>query len=128
MKKSKIDLVIKVLLIIMVIVPLIMFSLFNIILKDYFDEYNSTNFILFSVIEIINLIMLTVFMNNKITTNKFLIIIICYLTISALIPVFNTERTYAPIGPGSELMGLAIEKNYRDIYGINITGLVDFVK
>ena len=49
MKNTDISRIVKVLLILMTIIPIILIINFNIILKNAYDVYNSTNFILFFI-------------------------------------------------------------------------------
>ena len=110
----------------LVIVPICMLLLFNVILKDSFDTYCSTNFILFSVIEILNIVFAIVIFKSKDNIRKpLLVLYIVYSFVTFPVPVFYIERTYAPTGPNSELMGIALDKEYRDIYGVDITGLAE---
>lgn len=55
----------------------------------------------------------------------FLVIIMCYLIISIFVPIYKKGSLVAPTGPGSELIGIGVEWSYRDIYGIDITSIVD---
>lgn len=126
MKNNKI---IKSISILFIIVPLCMFIIFNVIIKDSFDVYNSTNYIAFTIIELLNIFFSIIIFRSKEQINKLLIIIfIIYIIITFFIPVYHLGHTYAPTGPGSELMGLALKQNYRDIYGMDITELVQLFK
>ena len=110
--------------ILFVIAPICMLLLFNVILKDRFDSYNITNYIIFSVIEILNIVFVIIFFISKEKIRKLLIVLyIAYLIVSFLIPVFHLGYTYPPTGPNSELMGLCFEEEYRDVYGVDITEL-----
>lgn len=126
MKNNKI---IKSISILFIIVPLCMFIIFNVILKDSFDVYNSTNYIAFTIIELLNIVFSIIIFRSEEQINKLLIIIfIIYIIITFLIPVYHLGHTYAHTGSGSELMGLALKQNYRDIYGVDITELVQLFK
>ena len=125
MKKQKLYLVVKIILLIAIVFPIIICIMINTVLKDKLDVYNSTNFIIFLIIEFINIFILIKLINKKDVNNKVFILIICYLIISALIPVFHLVYTIIPEGQKSELMGLGLKESYRSIYGINITKLVD---
>ena len=125
MKKQKLYLVVKIILLIAIVFPIIICIMINTVLKDKFDVYNSTNFIIFIIIEFINIFILFKLINKKDVNKKVFILIICYLIISALIPVFHLGYTIIPEGQKSELMGLGLKESYRSIYGINITKLVD---
>ena len=125
MKNTNLLKVLKILLILMTVIPLTLIIIFNIILKNAFDVYNSTNFILFLIIELINIMLLIKFVVlKKDISKKTIILITIYLIITALIPIFHTGSTYAPEGPDAYLMGVALKENYRDIYGIDITYFV----
>ena len=126
MKNTNLLKVLKILLILMTVIPLTLIIIFNIILKNAFDVYNSTNFILFLIIELINIMLLIKFVVlKKDISKKTIILITIYLIITALIPIFHTGSTYAPEGPDAYLMGVALKENYRDIYGIDITYFVN---
>ena len=119
MKNTDISRIVKVLLILMTIIPIILIINFNIILKNAYDVYNSTNFILFFIIELINIIILIKFVVlKKDISKKTIILITIYLIITVLIPVFHTGSTYA------YLMGVGLREKYIDIYGIDITYFV----
>ena len=110
--------------ILFVIAPICMLLLFNVSLKDRFDSYNITNYIIFSVIEILNIVFVIIFFVSKEKIRKLLIVLyIAYLIVTFLIPVFHLGYTYPPTGPNSELMGLCFEEEYRDVYGVDITEL-----
>lgn len=125
MKNTDISRIVKVLLILMTIIPIILIINFNIILKNAYDVYNSTNFILFSIIELINIILLVkIIISKKELSKKIIIFITIYLIITALIPIFHTGETYSPEVPNSELVGVSLNEIYRNIYGIDITNIV----
>ena len=60
-------------------------------------------------------------------------IIVCgiYLIISALIPVYRIDETFAPTGMKSNplingsIMCLGLKRNYVNVYGVNITNIVN---
>ena len=110
----------------LVIVPIIMLLLFNVILTGSSDSFYSTNYIAFAVIEILNIVFAIVIFISKDNIRKpLLVLYIVYSFVTFPVPVFYIERTYAPTGPNSELMGIALDKEYRDIYGVDITGLAE---
>ena len=55
-----------------------------------------------------------------------LVLFIVFAIATFLVPVFCIEHTFAPEGPDSYLMGLGLYRQYRDIYGVNITELAEF--
>ena len=58
----------------------------------------------------------------------FMFFILIFIIVSILIPIYHVEYTYAPTGPGSEFMGLALKKEIINIYGIDISGLINKLK
>ena len=103
-----------------------MLLLFNVILTGSSDSFYSTNYIAFAVIEILNIVFAIVIFISKDNIRKpLLVLYIVYSFVTFPVPVFYIERTYAPTGPNSELMGIALDKEYRDIYGVDITGLAE---
>ena len=116
----KIKTIIKVIAVLVCIIPICVFAYFETIEQAVFYTYSS-NKILIIILELINIgIALLVFKNKGKLSEKYVIVLIIYLIIIALIPCYNMSRTYAPTGPKSELMGLALERNYRDLFGINL--------
>ena len=113
----------KILWCISIIVAIIVFVIVGIVRKNSYDVYNSINYILLAIIEIINLLFGFLFFKkteNKIVYGFYIIFII----ITLLIPIYHNGYTYAPTGPRSYLMGLALEAKYLNIYGINITKFI----
>ena len=109
---------------VLAIVPICLLLLFNVILKDSFDTFYFTNFILFAVMETINIVFVIIFFLSKDNIKKpLLILFLVYSIATFLVPVFRIEHTYSPTGPGSERMGLALDRKYRDIYGVDVTEL-----
>jgi hypothetical protein len=103
--------------------------LFNVILKDSSDTFYSTNFILFSLIEILNIIFaIIIFISKDELRKPLLILYILYSIVTFLVPVFCIEHAYSPTGSNSELTGLALDREYRDIYGVEITGLANIYR
>ena len=116
----KIKYIIRILSILLCIIPICVFIYFEMIGQTRFDTYNS-NKILIIILEVINIgITLLVVKNKDKLCIKYIIILILYLIIIIPIPCYNMSKTYAPTGPGSEFMGLALERTYRDIFGINL--------
>lgn len=117
--------IIRIVSIVFAVVPVCMLLLFKVILKNYFDSFNITNYILFLIIEILNIIFAIIFFLSKDKIRKpLLALFIAYLIVTFLVPVYHLGRTFSPTGPDSYLMGLAFNEDYRDIYGVDITKLV----
>ncbi len=51
-----------------------------------------------------------------------------YIIVSSLVPVYCIKKTFAPIVDKAHLMSVGLKVNYVDIYGINITNIVNFIK
>ncbi len=101
------------------IVEVLVFIMVNFIYKNTYDIYNSTNYLALAVIELINVtfgILLFNKKNNKLIKTLYIIFIIFIF----FIPIYHNGNTYAPTGPGSEFMGLALKERYLNVYGINI--------
>ena len=113
---------------IIVIVPILWLIIFNIFFRYnmMLDEVNTVNYIAFAIIECINIIILIYMLLHKFEVKKSMLIGIgIYIIISALIPVYCIQETVAPIGENSHLMGLGLKTSYWDIYGINISSIVN---
>lgn len=90
-------------------------------LQNY-EIYDNTNYILMGAIGSVNLVFgLYIFFRKnekyKLLTSLYLIFLIAIF----FIPVYHNGNTYAPIGPNSNLMGLAFKERYQNIYGITIS-------
>lgn len=106
---------------IIVIVPTLWLIIFNMML-----EVNHVNYIAFAIIECINIIILIYMLLHKFEVKKSMLIGIgIYIVISALIPVYCIQETVTPTGENSHLMGLGLKTSYVDIYGINISSIVN---
>ena len=106
---------------IIVIVPTLWLIIFNMML-----EVNHVNYIAFAIIECINIIILIYMLLHKFEIKKNMLIGIgIYIIISALIPVYCIQETVTPTGENSHLMGLGLKTSYVDIYGINISSIVN---
>ena len=111
---------------IIVILPILWLIAVNLFFrKDIsLSEENTADYIVFVIIECINIIVLTCMSLKKFEVRKTMIIVCgIYLIISALIPVYRIDATFAPTGMNSHLMGLGLKRSYVDIYGINITNM-----
>ena len=123
----RINRVFRVISLVLVIVPIIMLLLFNVILTGSSDSFYSTNYIAFAVIEIINIVFaVLIFASKDKVRRPLLVLFIVFAIATFLVPVFCIEHTFAPEGPDSYLMGLGLYRQYRDIYGVNITELAEF--
>ncbi len=121
MKKN----IIKILSVLLVIIPMIVFL--NISSLDE-EKVKNINIIVLSIFEIINIgiMIYCLAVDNK---NKVIMaIIFFFIIISIFIPIYDIRYTYAPTGPGSELMGLALKEEKRDMYGIDIKGFLELFK
>ena len=111
--------------IVLATVPICLLLLFNVILKGSSETSYSTNFILFSVIEIINIVFVIIIFKSKDNIRKpVLVIFIAYAIITFLVPVFRVQHAYKLTGLKSDIPGIAVDYEYRDIYGVDISGLV----
>ena len=116
----KIKIIIKAISVLACIIPICVFTYFEFVGQASFYTYSS-NKILIVILELINVgIVLLAFKNKNVLSKKYIIVLMIYLIIIGLILYYNVSRTYAPTGPKSELMGLALERNYMDIFGINL--------
>ena len=112
--------IIKIIWILVCIIPICVFAYFETIGEAKFDTVSS-NKMLIIILELINLgIALLLFKSKGKLSKKYIIILIIYLAIIVLIPCYNLTKTYAPSGPKSELMGLALERMYKNLFGINL--------
>ena len=112
---------------IIVIVPILWLIIFNIFFRYnmILDEENPINYIAFAIIECINIIILIYMSLHKFEIKKIMLIGIgIYIIISALIPVYRIQETFTPTGVNSHLMGIGLEINYVDIYGIHISSSI----
>lgn len=122
------DIVLKIACIIFVLISIGVFVKTNIILSDTYDLYNETYYLQLIVIEVINIIFGLLFFRTKKITNKYIITYLVFLLIIFCIPIYHNGNTYAPTGPNSYLMGLAVDERYLNIYGINIIEFVNILK
>ena len=123
MKKINKYNILKIIFLIASILPLGVFIIINIIMNDVY-YYKSTNYILCIMIEMINTIILCILIVKEKISKKILILIICYLIVSLLIPVYSTNKIYRKNTtqfPTS--ISACIENGRRNLYGIDITFL-----
>ena len=131
---KKIKLIIKIISVIIVIIPLITCIAFN-LNKSYSGTefidgtrviYVRVDYIKFIIIELINImIMLKMLTSKKEITKKFLMIFIVFFIISVLNPIYYIRKEITPTGPKSELMGLGLKKELKNIYWIDVTNFVE---
>ncbi len=116
----------KIISLITVIIPILELIIFNIFFRKniMLAEENTVNYIVLILIECINILIYMLLHKFNIPKSGIICIGI-YLMISALIPVYRISETYTPTGPNSHLMGLGLKIDYVDIYGINITSIID---
>lgn len=122
------DIVLKIVCIIFVVISIGVFVKTNIILSNTYDLYNEIYYLQLIVIEVINIIFGLLFFRTKKITNKYIITYLVFLLIIFCIPIYHNGNTYAPTGPNSYLMGLAVNERYLNIYGINIIEFVNILK
>lgn len=123
MKKINKYNILKIIFLIASILPLGVFIIINIIMNDVY-YYKSTNYILCIIIEMINTIILCILIAKEKISKKILILIICYLIVSLLIPVYSTNKIYRKNTtqfPTS--ISACVEIVRRNLYGIDITFL-----
>lgn len=123
MKKINKYNILKIIFLIASILPLGVFIIINIIMNDVY-YYKSTNYILCIMIEMINTIILCILIVKEKISKKILILIICYLIVSLLIPVYSTNKIYRKNTtqfPTS--ISACVEIVRRNLYGIDITFL-----
>ena len=108
------------------IVQLIIFILVGFAYKNTYIIYNDVYYVVLSIIEIIN-ILFGILIFKK--TNKVInILYVVFTLIIIFIPVYHNANAKVPTGSNSELMGLAIDERYLDVFGINIKEIIDIVK
>ena len=107
-----------------IISSVITFFIINIINKNNYEIYNTTNYLMLIILEIINFIF-GILLFKKSDSKLLYIIYTIFIIITLLIPIYHNGNTYAPVGLGSELMGIAFKERYINMYGINI---IKFIK
>lgn len=119
----KIKTIIKIIVSLVCIIPIVVLIYFESIKKRVFFTYNS-NIIMIIILEVINIgITLILFKNKNEISKKYIIFLIIYLLTISLIPCYDITKTFAPTGLQSELMGLALERKYKNIFGITLKWL-----
>lgn len=113
---------VKVIITILTIETVIIFALFNWVWKYEYDFFNVKVYAV--LIIILNLILCPLFLGvKKLNNNIVAVIILLYFIIAGLIPVYHVYRTEAPTGPLRNLAGIAVIRNDRNIYWIDIREL-----
>lgn len=114
------------------IIPIIMFFVF---LKPIYTilvngpVYFDINYVLLISIEIINIAITVFLFTRKEKIKKIHVLIITLLIIiSTLIPVYHVKDAKLPTGPKAYLMGTSVINLYKDIYGIDISALINTFK
>lgn len=126
MKTNKIFKIIGIISIIVPIVTILYFIKPTYTLLSNEAVYYDINYIFLIGIEIINIITTIIIFTKKEKLKKFFIIACClYIILSALIPIYHIQDTITPSGPNSHLMGLGIVDKYKDIYGIDISWIIN---
>ncbi len=126
MKKN---IILKIVCIIFIVISVYVFIRTNFMfVSSIYDGYTETYYITLITIEIINIIFGVLFFRTNKITNKHIITYLAFLLLILCIPVYYQGRTCLPTGPDSYLMGVAFEEKYLDIYGLNISKLVEIFK
>jgi len=110
------------------IITIVVFIMTTIVLSDTYETYNETYYLSLLIIEIINIIFGVSFLKKKKTTKLYVGIYLIFILITFFIPTYHNVNTYAPTGPNSHLMGISFEERYLNIYGVNITKIIDGLK
>ena len=126
-KIMKINNIFKIIGIVSIIVPIPVILFF---IKPYTllsnEAYYNINYIFLIGIEIINIVTTIIIFIKKEKLKKCFIIIYClYIIISALIPIYHIQETRAPTDGPVDLMGLAVVDMYWNIYGIDISWIIN---
>ena len=112
----------KILWIISLLIPIITFLFVNIIKRKTYQIYNSTNYLGLIIYFILNILFGFLFFKNY--KNKIIYILyITFIIFTLCVPIYHNGNMYAPTGPRSNLMGVAFQERYLNVYGINIIRL-----
>lgn len=105
-----------------IVAIIIIFIIMKFNIKNAINLTCSTNYISLIIIIVIKLIFGVFLLKKK--DNKLLYsLFIIFLAIIIFVPIYHIEYDYASTGSKSELMGLAHEEKYLNIYGMNIGNL-----
>lgn len=110
------------------IISIVVFVMTTIVLSDTHEIYNETYYLPLLIIEIINIIFGVLFFRKNKITKACVIIYLIFILITFLIPIYHNGNTYAPTGSNRQLIGLAFNERYLNIYGINIIKIIDILK
>ena len=106
----------------LVIIPIIMIII-NCNFVDKIDSFGTRvlyiNWTLY-FFEIINIIILIYSFKKKNTNIIAEIVLVIYMVILFFVPAYEFKETYAPGGANSHLMGLALKRTKKNIYGITL--------
>lgn len=109
-------------------IPVTLFFLkptYNLLLSNNAIYYD-INYIFLIGIEIVNMITtIHIFIKKEKLKKSFIIIYCLYIIISALIPIYHIEDTRTPTDGPVDLMGLAVVDMYWNIYGIDISLIIN---
>lgn len=122
MDNKIIKIVERIIAVVLVVFPIIMLII-NCNFVDKIDSAGTKDLYInwtFYLIEIINIIILIYTFKKKTRNIVTEIILVVYIVITFFISAYGFVETYAPTGPNSYLMGLAIKKTDKNIYGITI--------
>lgn len=109
-------------------IPVTLFFLkptYNLLLSNNAIYYD-INYIFLIGIEIVNMITtIHIFIKKEKLKKSFIIIYCLYIIISALIPIYHIEDARTPTDGPVDLMGLAVVDMYWNIYGIDISLIIN---
>ena len=106
-------------LIIISLIAMIGVSVYFEINIEKFDRIE-VNKIIRTILIISNIILLIIYNIKKVGSKIKNILIMLFVVVSLVTPIYITGRLYAPTGPYSIYSGVAIEIKYLNIYGIKI--------
>lgn len=132
-KIMKINNIFKIIGIVSIIVPIPVISFFikpiyTLLSNEpvYYNIYYNINYIFLIGIEIINIVTTIIIFIKKEKLKKCFIIIYClYIIISALIPIYHINYATTPTDGPVDLMGVAVVDMYWNIYGIDISWIIN---
>lgn len=118
--------------IISIILPLILVFIFMqptyTLIQNEATNYD-INYVFLIILEIMNIIFTMLLFIKKENIKKWICILFCiYIIISVMIPIYHIKDTRTPTGFNSHLMGLAVVDVYNDMYGIDISFIINMFK
>ena len=129
-KIMKINNILKIIGICSIIVPIPVTLVFlkptyNLLLSNNAIYYD-INYIFLIGIEIVNMITtIHIFIKKEKLKKSFIIIYCLYIILSALIPIYHINDAITPTDGPVDLMGLAVVDMYWNIYGIDISWIIN---